>query len=130
MANPSGRKGYSGENPVLGFMRHLGFTRAYRLRNQGIVDKGDIGGIDDVCIEVKNHGVYKIGPWMKETAKEKSNAGAATAALVVKPKGIGETRVGEWWAVLTLADYAQLLIDAGYGPYKESIDAEQEELGA
>lgn len=127
MSNPAGRKGYAGENPVLGFMHRIGFHRAYRLRNQGVSDKGDLGGIDEVCIEIKNHGRYDFGTWMKETAAEKANAGAATAALVVKPKGVGDTRVGEWWAVLTLSDYAQLLIDAGYGPHsEESTDAAQE----
>jgi hypothetical protein len=122
MANPAGMKGYLGERPVTDFLKKRGFIRAYRLRNQGINDKGDIGGIDKVCIEIKNHGIYKFGPWMKEVAKEKLNAGATTAALVVKPKGIGETRIGEWWVMLTLEDYTELLLRAGYGPWEEHDD--------
>ena len=116
MANPAGKKGYAGEAPVKDYLVSRGFHRAYRLRTQGSMDKGDIGGIDRVVLEVKNVAKYALSQWMRETRTEKKNAGAETAALVIKPKGVGETRVSEWWAVLTLEDYTQLLIDAGYGP--------------
>lgn len=109
MGNPSGAKGYRGEAPVLLHLVRRGFSRAYRLRSQGVNDKGDIGGIDGVCIEIKNHGVYKFPEWMRELKREKANAGASNAVLVVKPRGIGEKNVGEWWAVLTLDDYLDLL---------------------
>lgn len=116
MANPSGRKGYAGEAPVLDYLLKQGFYRAFRRRTQGVMDKGDIGGIDNVVIEIKNHGVYKFGAWMKELAQEKANAMAWTAALVVKPKGVGSTRVRDWWVVMTLEDYTDLLERAGFGP--------------
>ena len=119
MANPSGRKGYRGEAPVLDYLKKRGFFDAYRLRNQGVNDKGDIGGIRGVCIEIKNVAKYNFGGWMRETAVEKRNASASTAALVVKPYGIGETRMSDWWAMLTLEDYVNLLIAAGYGPNDE-----------
>lgn len=119
MANPSGRKGYAGEAPVLDYLLKQGFHRAFRRRTQGATDKGDIGGIDNLCIEIKNHGVYKFGAWMKELLVEKFNAEADTAALVVKPKGVGTTRVEAWWVVMTLEDYTSLLKKAGYGPVEE-----------
>jgi len=122
MANPSGDKGYRGEFPVVEYLKRRGFKYAYRLSKQGANDKGDVGNIEDVVIEVKNVARYDIPGWMKETIAEKKRAGARTAAMVMKPKGVGDTRVGEWWAVLTLEDYAQLLIDAGYGPYEEAQD--------
>jgi hypothetical protein len=121
MSNRSGRKGYMGEAPVERWFKITrGFYRAYRLRSQGVEDKGDIGGIDNVCIEVKNHGTYKFGEWMKELAREKAQAGAHTAALIVKPKGKSEMFIQEWWVTMTLEDYTQLLIDAGYGPRKDT----------
>lgn len=116
MANPNGAKGYRGEAPVLDYLKRRGFRWAYRLRTQGINDKGDVGNIDNVCIEIKNQAIYKISEWMRDTAREKKNAGAETAALVVKPKGHGDKRVADWWAILTLEDYTSLLIRAGYGP--------------
>jgi hypothetical protein len=39
---------------------------------------------------------------MRETAVEKKNARAETAALVMKPRKVGDTRIGEWWAIMTL----------------------------
>ena len=120
MANPSGKKGYNGEAPVLDYLLKQGFHRAFRRRTQGVVDKGDIGGIDNVVIEIKNHGIYKFGAWMKELAQEKSNALAWTAGLVVKPKGVGATRVRDWWVMMTLEDYTALLERAGYGPIRRA----------
>lgn len=114
--NRSGRKGWAGEAPVLAWFQGRGFHRTYRMRTQGAADKGDIGGIDEACIEVKNHGVYKFAEWMKETAVEKANAGARVGALVIKPKGVGEKNIRDWWVTMTLEDFTQLLIDAGYGP--------------
>lgn len=115
------RKGnQGGEIPVTTHFIARGFIRAYRLGKQGTKDKGDIGGIDGVCIEVKNHGVYKFGPWMKELATEKANmVGAKIGALIVHPKGIGLTRVDQWWVVMTVGDFQRLLVEAGYGPYEE-----------
>ena len=119
MSNPRGKKGWAGEAPVLARLIDRGFFRAFRLRTQGRFDKGDIGGIDGVCIEVKNVGRYDFPGWMKELRTEKENLEAETGALVVKPRGVGETRVGQWWAILTLDDYIDLLIRAGYGPHKD-----------
>lgn len=116
MTNRSGKKGWAGESPVWNWFKDHGFHRSYRLRTQGVMDKGDIGGIDDIAIEIKNQGTYKFAEWMKETEKEKANANARLGALVVKPKGIGETRVGSWWVMMTLSDFTTLLIDANYGP--------------
>lgn len=117
------RKGNSeGEIPVEQYLQQRGFRRAFRLRHQGVIDKGDIGGIDNVCIEVKNWGRYKIAEWVKEMLREKENAKARIGAVLMKPKGIGKTRVGQWWIVMTVEDFSQLLIDAGYGPYEGPHD--------
>lgn len=126
--NKAGRKGWAGERPVLDYLQSRGWWRAYRLRSQGTMDKGDIGGIDRVAIEVKNRGTYDFPGWMRETAREKANAGAEVAALVVKPRGVGATKVGQWWTMLTLEDFCGLLLRAGYGPLNErgiSTDEQQ-----
>lgn len=120
MANPSGAKGYRGEQPVVEYLKSFGFFRAYRPGKQGSKDRGDVHGIDGVAVEIKNHGVYKFPEWMKELAAEKKNAAAETSALVVKPRGVGETRVRDWWVVMTLEQYAGLLEKAGYGPFSRS----------
>lgn len=124
MTNRPGRKGYSAEAPVLAYLKRRGFRHTFRHRYNGARDKGDIGNIEGVCIEIKNQARYKIAEWMAETLIEKHHAQARTAAMVMKPMGVGETRVDQWWAVLTLADYVQLLIDAGYGPYEPEHDVD------
>lgn len=124
MTNRAGKKGWLGEAPVESWFKNCGFNRAYRLRNQGVNDKGDIGGIDEAVIEVKNWGTYKFAEWMRETEKEKANAGARLGALVVKPRGVGETRVGSWWVMMTLTDFTTLLIDADYGPREGAPNGE------
>lgn len=120
MSSAAARKGnQEGEIPVEQHLIARGFHRVYRLGKQGRVDKGDIGGIDDVCIEVKNWGTYHFGPWMKELAEEKINKVAKIGALIVKPRGIGKTRVDQWWVMMTMGDFERLLVEAGYGPYEE-----------
>lgn len=119
MTNASARKGnQEGEIPVEQNFLARGFCRVYRLGKQGSKDKGDIGGIDDVCIEVKNRGIYDFPGWMRELATEKINKAAKIGALIVKPRGVGKTRVDQWWVVMTVGDFQQLLIEAGYGPYE------------
>lgn len=123
MSNPAARKGnQEGEIPVEQHFIARGFKRVYRLRQQGSIDKGDIGGLDDVCIEIKNHGTYKFPEWMRELAVEKKNLAAKVGALIVKPRGIGKTRVDQWWVVMTVGDFQNLLIEAGYGPYEEPTE--------
>ena len=53
-------------------------------------------------------------------AREQANAGARIGALVVKPKGKSEMFIREWWVTMTLEDFTQLLIDAGYGPRRDT----------
>lgn len=114
------RKGnQEGEIPVEQHFIARGFHRVYRLGKQGQKDKGDIGGIDDVAIEVKNVARYSLSGWMKELAVEKEYKVARIGALIIKPARIGKTRVGKWWVMMTVEDFQTLLIEAGYGPYKE-----------
>lgn len=116
------KKGYDGERPVVDYLKKRGFFRAYRLRTQGTIDKGDVGGIDGVCVEIKNASVYAFPQWLTELARERIASRADTGAVVVKPRGIGETKVDQWWAVLPLETYVDLLIRAGYGPHDREKD--------
>jgi hypothetical protein len=129
MANPAGAKGYRGEQPVIDYLKKRGFRWAYRLRSQGVNDKGDVGNIENVVIEIKNQAIYKISEWMRETKVEKGRAKAETAALVVKPKGHGDGRIADWWTILTLEDYVSLLIKAGYGPNEVELLNDDEYAG-
>lgn len=50
----------------------------------------------------------------RETKIEQINAEADYGVLVVKPNGVGVSKVNNWWAVLPLDDLVSLLKKAGY----------------
>jgi hypothetical protein len=52
---------------------------------------------------------------MVETENERTNANADFGILVVKPAGVGEKHVGDWWCLLSLEQLTRLLRSAGYG---------------
>jgi hypothetical protein len=109
----SKQKGTAAETAVV---RHLETTWPHVERRalNGSADRGDIAGIIGICLEVKAHARYAIPEWLTELDAEIANDGAAHGVLVVKPKGVGATRVGEWWAITRLDDYTRLLTEAGY----------------
>lgn len=106
-------KGTLAETAVVGYLRENGFPTAERRSLAGINDKGDVAGILDVCIEVKNHRTYTIPAWLKELATEKANAKAKHGVLIIKPNGVGTGNVGKWWAVMTVEELTELLRKAG-----------------
>lgn len=108
-------KGYAAEAAVVKFLRDNGFPHAERRVAGASADRGDITGLPALCVEVKAAARYEIGGWLVETTTEAGNARANHGLLVVKPKGVGYTRVGDWWAVMRLADMTRLLREAGYG---------------
>jgi hypothetical protein len=50
--------------------------------------------------------------WLKQATSERRNG---LPILIVRPDGYGEAKVGEWPAIMTLADLTSLLREAGYG---------------
>lgn len=106
-------KGTAAETAVV---RHLATTWPHVERRalNGSQDRGDIAGIIGICIEVKNHARYAIPEWLDELDIETANDNADHGLLIVKPKGIGLTNVGQWWAIARVEDYLRLLKEAGY----------------
>lgn len=109
----SKRKGTAGESAVVSFLRTAGFPYAERLALQGSKDRGDITGIPGVVVEVKASDAYEWSTWLKEASVEKENAKADHAFVASKPRGVGSTRTGEWFAGMFLGDYDDLLVAAG-----------------
>ena len=109
------QKGTLAETALIGYLRDNGFGGAERRALHGAHDQGDVTGTPGICWEVKNHKRYAIPEWLDETADEAHNADADHGILIVKPNGVGTTRVGDWWAILTVDQVVQLLRQAGYG---------------
>ena len=117
------QKGTAAETALVRFLQGQGFPNAERRALGGGScgeDLGDITGIPALCMEVKNHRIYKIPSWLTETETERINAKADFGILVVKPVGIGMTTksVGQWWGILPMQAMIDLLREAGYGDAK------------
>jgi len=102
-------KGTMAETAVVKWLQAEGWSHAERRIMHGGKDKGDILIGRDFVLEVKNHKSYAWAEWMKETETERFNAAATFGVLIVKPRGVGETRVGEWWACIPLKQMNMLL---------------------
>lgn len=104
----SKQKGTLAETAVANYLRQFWYSVERRVL-QGAKDKGDISGIPNVVIEIKNHKTYKLAEWIKETEVERINAEADFGILVVKPNGVGVSSVDQWWAVVPLETMVTLL---------------------
>jgi hypothetical protein len=110
-------KGTAAETAVVKFLQGKGFPGAERraLGGGSGGDLGDITGTPCLTWEVKAQRKYAIPAWLKESAAERENSSADYCPLIVKPVGVGSTRVGDWWAILPMAEMVHLLREAGYG---------------
>ena len=102
------QKGTLAETAVADFLKQT-FTAVERRTLSGKNDRGDIAGVPGCVVEVKNQRSYKIHEWMKETETERINASAELGVLVIKPNGVGVSKVGEWWAVVSLETITKLI---------------------
>lgn len=133
MTNRPKSIGTAGETAVTRYAREHGFPLADRRPLKGINDEGDILLCPGAIIEVKsgksaqNASYNQVLAWLEETERERVNARADTAALVVQRKGYGIGRVETWsfWyqakypfpgvAMRTLADGLRMLRHSGWG---------------
>jgi hypothetical protein len=70
----------------------------------------DILNTAGLSIEVKARRNFSPAAWMRQAAKE-----SGIPICVHRPYGAGITTVGDWPALLRLADLVVVLRDAGYG---------------
>lgn len=104
----SKQKGTLAETAVVNYLRQF-WPSVERRALSGAKDKGDVAGIPNVVIEIKNHASYKLTEWIKETEVERNNAQASVGILVIKPKGVGVSQVDKWYAVVPLETMVTLL---------------------
>lgn len=112
---PSKAKGTRTETSVVRFLNMVGFANAERRALSGSKDLGDIAGVPSIVWEVKAGHRLLLPEWLRQTETERVNATADYGILVIKPRGVGDTRVGDWWAVQPLWQVAYQLKDLKYG---------------
>lgn len=100
MVNRSKDKGTAAESAVAEYLRNHGWPWAERRALHGATDKGDITGTPGIIWEVKAGRDMRMAEWMQETVAERANANAEHGVLVIKPVGVGDTRVGDWLAAM------------------------------
>lgn len=100
--------GTSAETAVVRWLQANGYPHAERRALHGNNDLGDIVGMVGICCEVKGGKAAEtcapadLATWQAQTLAETRNSHAAIGVLICKRKGVGATRVGEWWAWLYL----------------------------
>jgi len=81
------------------------FPGACRLPSTGQADQGDIGGIDDLCVQVKRQHQLELAAWVDATTKQAERKGVPYFVVVHKrwrksPK--------DWYVTLPLRVFAPL----------------------
>jgi hypothetical protein len=102
-------KGTAAETMLVRYLQANGFPYVERRALGGSQDRGDIAGVPGCVLEVKSGARLALPEWLRETEQERLNAGVPTGILVVKLRGMGEARVGDWPAILPISKLLQLM---------------------
>jgi len=106
MSSKSKIKGSQAERDVVKYLQEW-FPYAERRLAGATLDKGDISGINGVCIEIKNHAKLDLAGWLAELELETKNAKAWTGVVIHKRKGKGNP--ADWYATLPVSVWVELL---------------------
>ena len=106
MSSKSKIKGSQAERDVVKYLQGW-FPYAERRLAGATLDKGDISGINGVCIEIKNHAKLDLAGWLAELELETKNAKAWTGVVIHKRKGKGSP--ADWYATLPVSVWVELL---------------------
>lgn len=114
MTTPSKAKGDRHERNIAEYLVQRGWKRAVRRGGAGATnDRGDIDGVYGVVIEAKDEKRHDFSGYLRELADEVRNAKASTGVAIVKKRGT--SNVGEYYALMTVDMWVDLLKEAGYG---------------
>lgn len=81
----------------------------------------DVKNLPGLACEVKARRDFNLTGFLKQAVSQREHG---LPFVVVRPDGYGETRVGEWAAMLTLEDFTDLIHRAGLGGGVDIDDAE------
>lgn len=102
MTNPPRAKGTKAESAAARWLTgELGIeiTRGPLRGNQ---DRGDLFGVPDTCVEVKNCKTPTVNAWAKELFAEMGYAGSNFGVILWSPPGVGMNSVDQWVALTPL----------------------------
>lgn len=113
MVNRSKNKGTTAETAIVAYLRDNGFPQAERRALSGTQDKGDVAGVVENVIEVKNCSRDALPQWIDEVEAEKLNAHARYGVCWHKRRGT--TDPGKWFVTMTGQQWVHVLHALGYG---------------
>lgn len=111
MVNTSKSRGTLWESEIVRFLNEH-WPHVERRALAGAQDKGDVAGIPGVVIEAKSCKEFRLGEWVREAAVETVNARARIGVVWAKRRG--KTSAADGYVIMTGAQFAVLLKDAGY----------------
>jgi Holliday junction resolvase len=107
MSSAAKAKGSKAERDVVNYLVENGFPYAERRIAGAQEDKGDIAGVNGVCIEVKDHAKMALSGWIEEIILETKHAKAWTGVVIHKRKGKGNP--ADWYASMPVSVWLELL---------------------
>jgi hypothetical protein len=117
-------KGTSAESMVVRYLQSTYWVNAERRALSGGLDKGDITGTPGLAWEVKAAKTLCVPAWLRETETERINAKADYATLVIKPAGIGGTRVGQFYALMGRGFFGDMMQEEPFGAWDRTYSFE------
>jgi hypothetical protein len=108
MPNPAKRKGDHAELEAARLLADLtGWPVRRKLGAGRSDDTGDLDGVPDTCVSVKNRATWdRVPSWLRQLEQQQTNAGTTFGTLLLRCRG------GLWIAVHTLEQEATLLREA------------------
>lgn len=105
MTNRAKERGSAYERLVVAYLRSRGFDveRTYGAGRQD--DRGDVRGLTDTVLELKDLQRIDLSTIVDEAKRERDNANVSLAVAVIKRRN---RNVSESYVVLPLADFATL----------------------
>ena len=81
------------------------FPQVKRNPPAGAVDVGDLDGIPELCVSVKNVRTLALAAWVDEVRKQAANAGKPFFVVIHRRR---QKAAGEWYVTLPLDVFAKI----------------------
>jgi hypothetical protein len=113
MVNKPKIKGTRAETAIVNYLQTNGFPHAERRALTGNLDRGDIAGVVENVIEVKDVTRDGLPGWVDEVEQERINAKARYGVCWHKRRG--KASPGAWFVTMTGEQWTTVLRILGYG---------------
>jgi len=106
MSSANKQKGTRWEVKVCDYLRQQGFTETFRLAPGGELDPGDVGGLPDWAIEVRDRAKHDLSRNVRDANQRAINKGSRWGCSIMKKR---QHPVEDAYVVLDLRTFAEVL---------------------